>query len=420
MRATALLLVTALLGAACASQPVSDGSQTPSTPSTPATTPTSTSNPPSQTAEGPKADLAMARDRWAAAGLGTYSYQYLDDCGECDQLPVQTAVVWDGEVLDPLRRIASVEEAFALIDAALARGAEVDVTYDRELGYPADLWIDKEARAHDGGTHLVFSAVESGLPGDPASLERHREARARWDAIGLDSYEFSSAVICDCVYQSTMQTRVVDGLVTEFDFRTPEPVDVTITPLAIAQMFDDVETLLSGEDFEDDGIRVTGSALYDAKYGYPVWIGLAIEVLDPEAAAETGFPSRLVMTVSDLAPIESDPLSEVQQARLEWNAQGLDTYTFDIVFHDVETGDFTDEFTVRVVDDVIVSVTQGGTEFAPEEFETIDELFDSIALWQRSGSRVDVIYNTELGYPAVIVALHPDGSSGTLSITLRR
>jgi hypothetical protein len=419
-----VILATALAG--CASQPVGDDLP-PRTTQPVDLVPTEPGEPtdPIDPVEpgGPAADLGAARAQWAAAGLDTYSFEFLDDCGECDQLPVQSAVVWDGAVMDPLRRVTSIDEAFALIESALDRGAEVDVEYHPELGYPTDLWIDQEARAYDGGTHLVFSAVEPDLPGEPASLELHQTAWDRWRAAGLESYEFSSAVICDCEYQVSMRTTVVDGLVTGFDTRTPEPTDITFSPLTIEQLFSDVEALLSGEDFPLEGIRVTGSALYDGEYGYPVWIGLDIEVTDPEAAAEAGFPPRLVMTVSDLNPLVSDPSGEVEQSRARWESFALDGYTFDLVFHDIETADFSDAFMVEVIGGEVVSVVQNGYDFGPDGVEgvgTIDELFDSIASWELAGHSVDVIYDAELGYPAVVIAVAPDGTDNSVSVSVHR
>lgn len=426
MRPVTVLLAAVLL-AACGSQPNDFMSPVQSTSTPPDTTqPSHPSEAPDTTRPlGPAdvgAEVEAARTRWEAAGLVTYSYRFLDDCGECDQLPEQRAVVWEGEVMDPIGRIASVVDAFDLIERALARGEEVEVTFDSELGYPTDLWIDREARAHDGGTHLVFSAVEPGLPGEPASLEDHRDARILWERAALTSYEYSSAVVCDCEYQVAMHTTVVDGRVAGFDFRTPGPTDITFSPLTIAQMFDDVEAFLEGEEFPDEGIRVTGSAQYDERYGYPVWIGLDIDVVDPVAAAEAGLPARLVMTVSDLAPLESDPTSEVERARALWAAHGLDSYSFGIVFHDVAAGDFTDEFTVEVVDGVIASVVQNDYELSPGDVEipTIDEVFDWIATLHQTGATVDAIYDAELGYPALVVVIRPDGTDGTISISLRR
>ncbi|MDH3249875.1 MAG: DUF6174 domain-containing protein [Acidimicrobiia bacterium] len=415
MRVKTVVLVAALLAAACGSQPgdiIASGSTT--------ATPQTTVGPIEPTEPtGVEAEFAAAHARWDAAGLDTYSYRFLDDCGECDQLPVQSAVVWEGEVLDPLRRVSSIEGAFALIERALAQGTDVEVTFDRELGYPTDLWIDREARAYDGGIHLMFSAVEPGLPGGPASLEDHRNARIRWEQAGLTSYEYSSAVVCDCDYQVSMHTTVVDGRVTEFDARTPEPTNITFSPLTIAQMFDDVEAFLSGEDFPDEGISVTGSALYDAEYGYPMWIGLEIEVTDPQVAAEAGLPPRLVMTVSDLVPLTVDAGSDLVAARATWETAGLADYTFDIVFHDIGDADFTETFTVTVERGVIVGVIQNGYEYPPEDVEipTIDEVFETLVNWQMAGRVFDAIYDVELGYPSVVITNEPEGS---LSISLHR
>jgi hypothetical protein len=414
------VLIAAFALAACASQPID--APVPVDATVPVTTPGAT-NPNTVTTRQVDAGieaLERARARWATAGLETYSYRFVDDCGECEQLPMRLAVVWSGAVQDPLGRAVSVEEAFALIERALERGADVDVTYDEALGYPTDLWIDREARAYDGGTHLLFSDLEAGLPGEPASLEAHREARARWEAAGLTSYEYSSAVVCDCAYQVSMRTRVVDGLVTDFDTRTPEPTDITFSPLTIAQMFDDVEAFLSGEDFPDEGIRVTGSAHYDDEYGYPTWIGLDIEVIDAEAAAEAGLPPRLVLTVSDLERLNPDPGGDLSAARAKWVAAGLDTYTFDIEFHDVVTADYSETLTVRVESGIIVSVSEDGTEYLPGDVEvpTVDELFDALGSWQLSGREFDAIYDSELGYPAVVVVT--DDPEGTMSIRIHR
>ena len=315
--------------------------------------------------------------------------------------------------------MASVEEAFALIEHAVLQGTDVDVTFDPELGYPTDLWIDREARAYDGGIHLVFGALEPGLPGEAASLEDHRTARIRWEEAGLTSYEYSSAVICDCEYQVSMHTTVVDGLVTDFESRTPEPTDITFSPLTIAQMFDDVEAFLTGEDFPNEGISVTGSALYDEEYGYPTWIGLDIEVTDPELAAEAGLPSRLVMTVSDLQPLTLDPGSDLEAARAKWDAAGFDDYAFDVVFHDITAADYSETFTVRVDSGVIVSVSENGYEDPPADVEvpTIEELFDTLENWQLEGRAFEAIYDSGLGYPVLVVTDDPGGS---VSISLHR
>ncbi len=377
--------------------------------------PTSTAPP----TDGALEELAAARARWAAAGLQTYTYRFLDDCGECDQLPEQTAVVWDGRVVDPRGRTASVEDAFALIEQAITSGLDIEVAYDPQLGYPAEMWIDREARAYDGGTHLLFSELEPGLPGDEASIDAHRAAWTRWRENGPTAYEYDAQVVCDCEYEAIMHTEVVDGRIASFDFETPRSDEITVSPITIDQLFRDVESMLSGEII--DGTRVSGSALYDDEWGFPVWIGLDIEVVDLDGSSiDPPLPDRLVFAVSGLAPIGTNGLGDSESARATWDALGRDTYTYEIVFHDMEAAGFSHPLTVEVVAGEIVSVTQNGLEIRVVETEipTIDDLFDMISLWTGDGSQVDVIYDIEHGYPSVVVAVHPDGSAFAVSVSL--
>ncbi len=414
--------VFAALVAACATQPVVDAVPSTSQGGPASSVPLSPTSTVQVSGPGdPIGELAVARRRWMEAGSDSYSYRYLDDCGECDQLAERSLVVWDGEVSDPLGMAVSVDQAFDLIEEALASDRNVEVSYDPELGYPLDLWIDREARAYDGGTHLVFSSVELGLPGEDTALESHRQARDRWQAARPDAYEYASAVVCDCDFQVQMRTRVVDGLVSEFETRTPEPTDVSFSPLTIDQMFGDVEAMLTVETV-DGGYRVTGSALYDDRYGHPVWIGLDLEPVEPESGTDPPLPDRLVLMITAFEPLELSPSGDLTDARARWEAAGLDSYSFDVVFHDVEAADFTETFTVEVVEARVVSVLQNGYDFGAEGVEgigTIPDLFDQIESAQSAGGSAEVTYDTELGYPSVIV--FGLGSGGTaVSVTLRR
>lgn len=100
--------------------------------------------------------LAEARQLWAAAGYASYRYDFDDDCGECQPFSGEV-VVTDGEVVAPADRGLTIDEMFAAIERAVASGVPVEVTFDPQIGYPTDLWIDREARAYDGGTHWLLS-----------------------------------------------------------------------------------------------------------------------------------------------------------------------------------------------------------------------------------------------------------------------
>ena len=122
---------------------------------------------PTTTTADPAATLTAARGRWEASGLDTYHFVFEDDCGECMPTEPRLVVVREGEpedLLDP-----TVERLFDTITAAVNAGSSVEVSYDRELGFPTDIWIDREARAYDGGTHWLVSDLVEGLPGPETS-----------------------------------------------------------------------------------------------------------------------------------------------------------------------------------------------------------------------------------------------------------
>ncbi|MBW3666391.1 MAG: hypothetical protein KY394_02225 [Actinobacteria bacterium] len=107
-------------------------------------------------ASGALEELEAARQRWSAAGLDDYRFTFQDDCGEClpsSRLP-REVVVRDGEASAPGQ--PTVDSLFDAVEKALADGSSVDVAYHPVLGYPEYIWIDREARVRDGGTHWLI------------------------------------------------------------------------------------------------------------------------------------------------------------------------------------------------------------------------------------------------------------------------
>jgi Family of unknown function (DUF6174) len=105
------------------------------------------------------AALETARATWQRADFSAYEYGYHKYC-EChgDAPPETIVTVHDGAVTAVRHRPQNssvevpaprnidaywtVDGLFALLDAALTRGAEVRAAYDAALGYPTEIYID--------------------------------------------------------------------------------------------------------------------------------------------------------------------------------------------------------------------------------------------------------------------------------------
>ena len=109
------------------------------------------------------AEYAASLARWKAAGLSSYEYGYRKYC-EChpDSPPETIVTVRDGKVVAVRHRPVgydhevpaeaknlqyywTVDGLFTLLRAAFDRGANVRVSYDPTLGFPASIDIDYDA-----------------------------------------------------------------------------------------------------------------------------------------------------------------------------------------------------------------------------------------------------------------------------------
>jgi len=114
-------------------------------------------------AAGQQRELAAGRSAWRAAALGNYEYGYRKFC-EChpDSPPETVVTVRAGKVVGVRHRPVgfanevqaeqrnlqfywTVDGLFDLIDAALARGANVRASYDPTRGFPTQVYIDYDA-----------------------------------------------------------------------------------------------------------------------------------------------------------------------------------------------------------------------------------------------------------------------------------
>jgi hypothetical protein len=124
------------------------------------------------------ADAALdgARARWQSAALASYEYGYNKYCDCHRESPPETVVtVRGGNVTGVRHRPAgtttevpaaeknfeyywTVDGLFALIASAQQRGVQVRATYDAELGFPREIYIDYD-------TNLIGDELDVRLTG---------------------------------------------------------------------------------------------------------------------------------------------------------------------------------------------------------------------------------------------------------------
>ena len=121
------------------------------------------------------AELDGARARWKAAAIGTYEYGYNKYC-DChrESPPVTTVTVRSGTVTGVRHRPSgsttevpgrnpeyywTVDGLFDLIASAQQRGVQVRATYDADLGFPREIYIDYDTNPIGDELDLRMTAV---------------------------------------------------------------------------------------------------------------------------------------------------------------------------------------------------------------------------------------------------------------------
>ncbi|MEO1062551.1 MAG: DUF6174 domain-containing protein [Actinomycetota bacterium] len=111
-----------------------------------------------------EAELAAARARWAAMDTDTYRMeqslvaQLVDEVGPFDVTVTDGLISEVNYAPSALAAggsppadvgVATIEEIFEAIEAAIGTADEVRVTYDAETGVPVDVWIDESFELAD-------------------------------------------------------------------------------------------------------------------------------------------------------------------------------------------------------------------------------------------------------------------------------
>jgi len=112
-------------------------------------------------------ELDSAEARWAASGITSYQMTYREACF-CPEIIVQVTVV-DGAVVetaslgdfDPGGPGRTVEDLFDEIRSAFASGAvSVVATYDLDLGYPTEYFVDYAANIADEEFGITVQSLD--------------------------------------------------------------------------------------------------------------------------------------------------------------------------------------------------------------------------------------------------------------------
>ena len=159
--------------------------------------------------ENPLAGLTEAIQAWQASGISEYELAMRRTCGECPPTSALAVVVRvsggektvslasNGQPVEALpQTYPDVEGLFDLIEDMALAGADIDVDYDRELGFPRSISVDPVPDAVDD---------EFGYVIDDLVVGRHAELRAeiaaqreKWAAQRIDDYQLTFSRVCFC------------------------------------------------------------------------------------------------------------------------------------------------------------------------------------------------------------------------------
>jgi hypothetical protein len=258
----------------------------------------------------PLVRLEESRAKWVADGPSEYELAMRRSCGEClpegalavvvsvSSAGTTVSLAQNGERIEPQPGLyPDVEGLFDLIETHLLAGAEVDVEYDPELGYPRSVSIDPVPDAIDDEFGYVVDDLAAGrLAALRADLRVQRE---RWAAQRILDYQLTLSRSCFCSPEGAglVVLTVLEGEPVQWQyFLSGDP----IAPEWRA-VFPTVEGLF---DFVEDAIDRGAESIevrYDEDLGLPTTIRIdyRLAAVDEEIAYEV---EKIIDLGEDPAP----------------------------------------------------------------------------------------------------------------------
>jgi hypothetical protein len=159
--------------------------------------------------ENGPAGLTEAIQAWEASGISDYELAMRRSCGECLPLDALAVVVTvsgeektvslasNGEPVTALpRTYPDVDGLFRLIEDFVLAGADVEVDYDDELGFPRFISVDPVPDAVDDEFGYVIDGL---IVGRNAEVRAEIAAqRLKWATQRIDDYQLTFSRTCFC------------------------------------------------------------------------------------------------------------------------------------------------------------------------------------------------------------------------------
>lgn len=245
--------------------------------------------------------LEMNKEKWALRNVKSYQYQLriscfcMQDVTANKQVTVSDGVVTDAFFVqtsahltaEELTRVKTIDELFSIVANAINDKAYMlEVTYNKEYGYPEAISIDYQKDVADD--EVVYYANNLlGIPpvtitddttintddrttgsGELNKLKQALDAnQEKWALRNINSYQYTLSASCFCLNDITgkKQVTVLDGAVTEAfllqtsQYLTPEELSRVKT---VAELFTVVQQAIDTQAYQL-------SVSYNKDYGHP-------------------------------------------------------------------------------------------------------------------------------------------------------